>query len=223
MQKTVDVLDSFLSQVLSHPDLPAVEHNGVHTSYEELSVLARRIAGAVQQAACKPSPRVLLALPPSISAYAGMIGTLIAGGTFCPVNIKGPEGRNEDITRAFSPDVILFDGTPFSFLEASPATTPRIEVSRLGTQSLDHPTTEYSEVAYVVFTSGSSGKPKGVKIGRTGFSHFLTIAHTYFDLTPGERWGQFSNLGYDPGQSHYKLRFHEILGGFLTPVGATRR
>lgn len=185
----IDLLDAFLSQVKLHPNLAAVEYQGVSTSYEELSVFAARIAGSIQEFASTPSPRVLLALPQSTSAYAGMIGTLIAGGTFCPVNLKGPEGRNAVISREFSPDVIVFDCIPPSFLDDLPATTPRIDVSRLGTHSLSRPTSEYSEIAYVVFTSGSSGQPKGVKIGRTGFSHFLSTARAYFDLIPGERWG----------------------------------
>jgi D-alanine--poly(phosphoribitol) ligase subunit 1 len=220
VQETVDLVDAFLSKVLSHPHLPAVEYNGMSTSYAELGALAKRIAGSVHQVASTPSPRVLLALPPSTSAYAGMIGTLIAGGTFCPVNIEGPENRNAIITRAFSPDVILFDDTPSSFLDDLPATTPRIDVSRLGTHSLDRPTTVYSEVAYVVFTSGSSGQPKGVKIGRTGFSHFLTIARSYFNLTPGERWGQFSNLGYDLAVMDVFLAITQ--GGALVPLASPK-
>lgn len=211
-----DIVHAFLSRVRAHPALPAVAHNGVSTSYEELDVLARRIAGAVRQVTSTPGPRVLLALPPSASAYAAMIGTLHAGGTFCPVNIDGPETRNAIITRSFSPDVILFEGTPSSFLDDSPATTPRVDVSRPGNHHFDSPASEYSEIAYVVFTSGSTGQPKGVKIGRTGFSHFLAIARTCFNLTPGERWGQFSNLGYDLAVMDVFLAVTE--GGTLVPL-----
>jgi D-alanine--poly(phosphoribitol) ligase subunit 1 len=215
---TVDLVDAFLSQALSRGSLPAVEHNGTSTSYEELTVLAEQIAGAIHLASSKPSPRVLLALPPSAAAYAAMIGTLIAGGTFCPVNVDGPEVRNATIARAFAPNVILFDGAPSSFLDASPATTPRIDVSRPGTCSLDAPSAQYSEVAYVVFTSGSSGQPKGVKIGRHGFSHFLSIARTYFDITPDDRWGQFSNLGYDLAIMDVFIAVTQ--GGTLVPLAS---
>lgn len=212
----VDLVDAFLHQVRSHPYLPAVEHHGASRTYEELSALAGRIAWSLQQVASTPSPRVLLALPASTAAYAGMIGTLLVGGTFCPINIEGPESRNISIIRAFSPDVILLDGSPSSFLDDLPATTPRVDVSRLGSHSLEQPNAEYSEIAYVVFTSGSSGQPKGVKIGRTGFSHFLTIARTYFNLILGERWGQFSNLGYDLAIMDVFLAVTQ--GGTLVPL-----
>jgi D-alanine--poly(phosphoribitol) ligase subunit 1 len=49
----------------------------------------------------------------------------------------------------------------------------------------------------VVFTSGSTGPPKGVRIGRKAFSHFVAASRAYFLIQPGERWGQYSNLGYD--------------------------
>src|SRR5438105_6104081 len=119
-----DLLDAFLSEVQKHPALTAVEHDGVATSYAELDDLARRIAGCVRQVVSTPSPRLLLALPPSPMAYASMIATLQLGGTFCPVNIDGPEARNALITRSFSPDVVLFNRTPSSFLDDLPATTP---------------------------------------------------------------------------------------------------
>jgi D-alanine--poly(phosphoribitol) ligase subunit 1 len=214
-----DVIDTVLSQVLLHPHLTAVEHNGVPTSYEELGALIGRIAASILSVASAPGPRVLLALPPSPAAYAAMIGTLKAGGTFCPLNIvDGPPDRNAAIARDFSPDVILFDRTPPSFWDDSPATTPRIDVARPGTQCLESPVVEYSEIAYVVFTSGSSGHPKGVKIGRTGFSQFVTNARPYFNLTPGERWGQFSNLGYDLAIMDVFLALTQ--GGTLVPLAS---
>ncbi len=157
-----DLAEAFLSQAQSTPHVAAVDDCGVTVSYTELRSLAYRIAGSILLPASGPSPRVLLALPPSPSAYAAMIGALISGGTFCPVHVAGPEARNAAICRAFCPDIIFYDRTPPAFLDALPVTTHRVDVSQLGSHSVDTPAVERSDVAYVVFTSGSTGNPKGV-------------------------------------------------------------
>lgn len=220
-QSPCDLAEAFLSQVQSTPRVAAVDDCGVLVTYEELRSLAYQIAGSIQAASSGPSPRVLLALPSSTSAYAAMIGALISGGTFCPVHVAGPQARNASICRAFCPDIIFYDKTPPAFFDALPVTTHRVDVSRLCSSSIDTSAVERSEVAYVVFTSGSTGNPKGVKVGRWGFSHFLEVARSYFDLKAGERWGQFSNLGHDLGVMDVFMALTQ--GGTLVPLVEAER
>lgn len=198
-QDPPDLVEAFLRQAQSVPNMAAVDHRGVLMTYTELSSRAHQFAGSIQGASSGASPRVLLALPPSPSAYAAMVGSLIAGGTFCPVHVAGPEDRNAAVCRAFCPDIVLYEETPPPFLNTLPVTTHLMDVLQPSTLILDTPAVERSEVAYVVFTSGSTGNPKGVKVGRLGFSYFLQVAQSCFDLSPGERWAQFSNLGHDLG------------------------
>ena len=150
-----------------------------------------------------------------------MVGTVIAGGTFCPINARGPEGRNAEICRSFLPHVVLYEKTPPSYLDALPVTTHCLDTRQLGNQRLEVPVKEQSDVAYVVFTSGSTGTPKGVKVGRRAFSHFLQIASKYFNLPIGERWAQFSNLGHDLGIMDVFMALAQ--GGTLVPLNDAER
>ena len=83
------------------------------------------------------------------------------------------------------------------------------------------PVTERSDVAYVVFTSGSTGRPKGVKISRRGFSHFLGVCQSYFDLSPGEKWGQWSSLAHDLGIMDVFMALTQC--GTLVPLNEAER
>lgn len=220
-QNPIDLVEAFLNQAQSTPSVAAVDYCGVTITYSELLSLAYRIAGSILLAASGPSPRVLLALPPSPSAYAAMIGALISGGTFCPVHVAGPKARNAAICRAFCPDIVFYDRMPPSFLDALPVTTYRVDISQVGSHSVETPAIERSDVAYVVFTSGSTGNPKGVKVGRQGFSYFVEVARSYFELKAGERWGQFSNLGHDLGVMDVFMALTQ--GGTLVPLVEAER
>lgn len=156
-QEPVDLLDAFFACVRDCPGVPAVEADDGACSYEEIEALAFQLAATIYHLTENPCPRVLVALPPSQRAYAAMIGSLIAGGTFCPVEMTAPEGRNAEICKVFAPEVVLYENTLPRFLSALPVTTPRADVlNPLSTRSMS-PAIDRNDVAYVVFTSGSTG------------------------------------------------------------------
>jgi D-alanine--poly(phosphoribitol) ligase subunit 1 len=186
-----------LARAASNPGNAAVEQDDGVVTYSDLCRMASGVASVVRGSFPAPCPRVLIAMPRSKWAYASMLGALMTGGTFCPLNVDGPPERNALITRLFSPHVILYAGKAPEFVDACGATTPRLDVVTSSGVSQPVLATELSDVAYVVFTSGSTGQPKGVKIGRRAFSYFLAVSQRYFKPEYGDRWGQFSNLGYD--------------------------
>ena len=222
-QEPVDLLDAFFRCVQDCPRVPAVETvDGTH-SYEEIASLASQMAATIQQLTKNPCPRVLIALPSSKRAYAAMLGSLIAGGTFCPVDITetGPEERNAAICKDFAPQVVLYESTLPSFLSTLPATTARIDVLKPLPMRPMSPATDRSDVAYVVFTSGSTGRPKGVQISRRGFSYFLGVCQSYFNLSPGEKWGQWSSLAHDLGVMDVFMALTQR--GTLVPLSEAER
>ncbi len=222
-REPVDLLDTFFGCVRDCPKVPAVETGDGAYSYEEIASLASQMAATIQQLTENPYPRVLIALPSSQRAYAAMLGSLIAGGTFCPVEITetGPEERNAAICKDFAPQAVLYENTRPSFLSALPDTTPSADLMKPLSMRSVSPATDRSDVAYIVFTSGSTGRPKGVKMSRRGFSHFLSVCQSYFNLSPGEKWGQWSRLAHDLGVMDVFMALTQR--GTLVPLSEAER
>lgn len=223
-----DIVEAFQKRVAKHPQTIAIQHPGDSYSYEALELAAAGLAARIRAASNESQPRVLILLSRSPSAYIGMLGSLFAGGTFCAIPLRTDRGTGTDeyppervlqFVAAFRPHLILREVGSHPTVEALPRDIGRLIVSDFGTERLVAATEASSATAYVVFTSGSSGQPKGVEIGRRAFSHFLQAAQSYFAITEGERWGQFSSLAHDLAVMDVFLALSQ--GATLVPLNWT--
>lgn len=211
-----DLIENVIRAKSNNPKSLAVVDRKNSTNYEDLLGLSYRYAHAINNIA-KPS-RVAIILPQSVDAYASMIGTLMAGGYYCPINVSLPVFRKKQIVDIFSPDLIICTKEELDRLEIASAKnviTPQTLPDKTGAISKDH-----HELAYVIFTSGSTGVPKGVMIRREAISHFIDWSIEEYRVTKGDIWGQFSNLGFD-------LSVVDIFtclggGGTLVPISSPK-
>jgi D-alanine--poly(phosphoribitol) ligase subunit 1 len=195
-ERESDVLDLFLDQTLSHPASLAIDHPQRKLSYGELAALSRSYAAAFLRESLHP--RVLIHLPQGPDAYASMLGALMAGGYYCPVNIDLPFHRRSEIIAQFQPDVLVCsDPDAAAQLSPLPGCGRTLWPAAVPTGSpVDFPSPH--ELAYVIFTSGSTGRPKGVRIKRAALNHFISSwALPVLEPTPRDRWAQFANIGFD--------------------------
>ena len=185
-----DVVERMLAFAAEAPGHPAVAGDGAVVSYGEFARKARRIAAAI--AAAGDSPRVLIRLPQGADAYAAMFATLMAGGYYAAVNVSAPAQVQEKVMQRFAPDVVV--------TAAGQAHTGgdvvRVDMDALGVAELAD-AREAHDLAYVMFTSGSTGEPKGVMIGREGLGHYAAWATEAMAVTPEDRWSQHPNIAFD--------------------------
>jgi amino acid adenylation domain-containing protein len=182
-----------------------------HYTYREFqscykSLVDRILESLVKQHAQNDGPLeqhiVPLLIPQSPGLYISQLAILNSGGAFCPLNLDSPVERlkfnvsdvkakfvitTSDFQDAFSwedgPEVILVDEFPQTKKDASTITRPLPrEVSP-------------EDLAYVMYTSGSSGTPKGVAVSHLAASQSL-LAHELF-LPKFERFLQFAAPSFD--------------------------
>ncbi len=191
----IDVVDLFLKVAHQHGQRHAIIESAGVTTYDNLLMRVQRLAHAIANIG-EPHPRVAILLPQGGWAYSAMFATLMAGGVYTPINLDHPVDRRRQTISQFEPNAVVAMGeNDFLDLDLANAIV-RITIDRLGCKTLIK-SAPAGDLAYVMFTSGSTGAPKGVMISRMGLALYVNWAHKAMDVTPEDRWSQHPNIAFD--------------------------
>jgi amino acid adenylation domain-containing protein len=168
-------------------------------SYKELQSASNRLARLLIEQGVQRGERVCLLQPKSPTAIVSMLATLKAGGVYVPVDVSSPAVRVQRILDVAQPRVVLVSQAAVKL-----AGELRIEAAVVGPEDgagqddSDMPsTTAPGDAAHILFTSGSTGVPKGVVITHAMVSAFLDWALPYFGHKPGDRISGHPPLHFD--------------------------
>jgi amino acid adenylation domain-containing protein len=197
-------VDRVEATVRRSPERVAVHAQDATLTYGELADRADRLARELRRRGVRPGDLVGQCLERSASLVVGALATFRAGAAYVAIDPAYPDERvrwmladadvaavltdTDNATRALSerPTVVLGPG---GLLPADPASA--------GDDAPLPAPPGLSDLAYVVYTSGSTGHPKGVMVEHGGLANLIAWHCEAFALTPADRCTQIASPGFD--------------------------
>ncbi len=220
-------------QATLRPDSTAVVMRSEHLTYRDLEVQSDKLATLLSKAGCKHGDRVALLLPKEPQTLICMLAVMKCGAAYVPLDITNPAERVSKMISRSEPRIILAHSKSEKLLQNIlnylPATNiPLVGWMEEGQPNLSgftvafnrddmqtvnlvdyEPDTNPDATAHILFTSGSTGIPKGVMVTHSNVITFVKWATAYFGMNAYDRVSGHAPL-------HFDLSTFDIYGAFAS-------
>jgi amino acid adenylation domain-containing protein len=176
--------DLFAAQAAGMPDRVACIDSSGALTYAELDRLSTALANALLQASPVRQGRIAVAVDRSRMLLASLLGVMKAGHAYIPLDARQPFERLRQIATAARVDGIICQDDAIAAV-APGAFALRVDRLDLDRQAADIklPRVPTDASAYVMFTSGSEGMPKGVEVGHRALTNTLSCVSRLCEIT----------------------------------------
>ncbi|MCR8844952.1 amino acid adenylation domain-containing protein [Paenibacillus sp. SC116] len=187
------------AQVRSTPESIALHFEGVEWSYYDLNVKANQIANALREQNIGAEARIGILFERSLELVASLYGTLKAGGAYVPIDPEFPEERLEYLIMDSGIEILLVQRKWKSIVPPSNTVVLIVEdiLNEAGNKEFVCDGYDPDKLAYVLYTSGSTGNPKGVMITHRSISNRIQWMQEEYRLTADDSVMQKTPYSFD--------------------------
>lgn len=179
------VTEMFRARLQQQPDAPALEQHGQQWTHQTLYDQAQTIAHRLNEQGIGQGDVVAVSGRRSFGLVAGMLAVFYSGAVLLTLDPNLPPARQQ---------VMLDEAQARARLRVDENDTTTTHLELLPTAQTQRP---MPDAAYLFFTSGTTGKPKGVLGTHQGLAHFLQWQQATFAIGPADRCAQLTALSFD--------------------------
>jgi len=187
----------FFKHAAAAPERAALLQEQRTVTYGELADQGRGVGELLVQAGARKSDIVAILLPKGPEQVSAVLGVMVAGCAYLPLDIALPGGRIEEILLASGAKFLLTRkdcGHETKTPCVSVFMEQRLELPATGPVALQP---QPDDLAYVIYTSGSTGKPKGVMISHCSAVNTILDVNRRFNVGDQDRVLALSHLNFD--------------------------
>jgi amino acid adenylation domain-containing protein/FkbH-like protein len=190
----------FAEQVQAHPDKIAITHGDERVTYRELNVRANRLAHCLVSKGLESGAFVAFCFDRGIAAVVSMLAICKIGAVYIPLDPATPLKRNQIILADASPQLVVTEKKYALAFSQCVESHRLLEYANLVTEEYSDEEVLYSGITqqpiYMMYTSGTTGKPKGIIIPQSGVIR-LVIKPNYITISSEDVIAQASNIAFD--------------------------
>ncbi|MFZ1164749.1 amino acid adenylation domain-containing protein [Mycobacterium sp.] len=189
--------EGFFRRAELQPDAPAVFASSGGLTYAQLREQALTLASALRANGIRDGDTVAVMGPKTAEQVPALLGILAAGGIYLPISVDQPRDRAERILRSGQVKLALICGGEQVSLPVPALTIADVLTDAPVDAEIDVATTDPAAIAYVLFTSGSTGEPKGVEVTHDAAMNTVEFIARHFEIGPADKCLALSTLEGD--------------------------
>uniref|UniRef100_UPI00388F9043 amino acid adenylation domain-containing protein n=1 Tax=Methanobrevibacter sp. TaxID=66852 RepID=UPI00388F9043 len=195
-----DILDAFNDNLLKYPQNELVSYKDVSYSYAEGAYIADVISKKLLDLGVEMQESISFLVPRSELYMFCILGIMSIGGVYVPLDENLPDERIKFMINDTESKVVIVSDETYERgcdLAENCIILNISDIIKCEIKSLSKLNVSYGDLACILYTSGSTGIPKGVKITRKSIINFIDFHVHDLEISHGDVYGLFASIGFD--------------------------